>query len=29
MEKFTQLTSVAIPLDMDNLDTDQLMPKQF
>ena len=29
MEKFTQLTSVAIPLEMDNLDTDQLMPKQF
>lgn len=29
MEKFTQLTSVALPLDMDNLDTDQLMPKQF
>ena len=29
MEKFTTLCSVALPLDMDNLDTDQLMPKQF
>ena len=29
MEKFTKLTSAALPLDMDNIDTDQLMPKQF
>ena len=29
MEKFTTLTSVALPLDIDNCDTDQLMPKQF
>ncbi|MDO5530778.1 3-isopropylmalate dehydratase small subunit [Sutterella sp.] len=29
MEKFTALTAVAAPLPMDNLDTDQLMPKQF
>ena len=29
MEKFTTLTSIAMPLDIDNCDTDQLMPKQF
>ncbi len=29
MEKFTTLTTVAVSLNMDNLDTDQLMPKQF
>lgn len=29
MEKFTTLAAVAAPLPIDNLDTDQLMPKQF
>ncbi|MCI5895815.1 MAG: 3-isopropylmalate dehydratase small subunit [Candidatus Aphodousia sp.] len=29
MEKFSTLTAVAAPLPIDNLDTDQLMPKQF
>ena len=29
MEKFTQLTGVAAPLDMINVDTDMLIPKQF
>ncbi len=29
MEKLTLLTSVAAPLPIDNLDTDQIMPKQF
>ncbi len=29
MEKFNTLNSVAVSLNMDNLDTDQLMPKQF
>ncbi len=29
MEKFDQLEAVAAPIDIDNLDTDQLMPKQF
>lgn len=29
MEKFTTLQAVAAPIDIDNLDTDQLMPKQF
>lgn len=29
MEKFSTLTAVAAPIDIDNLDTDQLMPKQF
>ena len=29
MEKFTTLTTEAVSLNMDNLDTDQLMPKQF
>ncbi|QPC42345.1 3-isopropylmalate dehydratase small subunit [Kaustia mangrovi] len=29
MEKFTVLTGVAAPLDMINVDTDQIIPKQF
>ena len=29
MEKFSTLTAIAAPLPIDNLDTDQLMPKQF
>ena len=29
MEPFTQLSGIAVPLPIDNLDTDQLMPKQF
>ncbi len=29
MEKFTQLTGVAAPLDMINVDTDMIIPKQF
>lgn len=29
MEKFSTLTAVTAPLPIDNLDTDQLMPKQF
>lgn len=29
MEKFTQLTSLAMPLDRTNIDTDQIIPKQF
>lgn len=29
MEKFTQVTGAVIALDIDNLDTDQIMPKQF
>jgi 3-isopropylmalate/(R)-2-methylmalate dehydratase small subunit len=29
MEKFTTLTSVAMPLDRSNVDTDQIIPKQF
>lgn len=29
MEKLVNLTSVAVPLPIDNLDTDQIMPKQF
>jgi 3-isopropylmalate/(R)-2-methylmalate dehydratase small subunit len=29
MEKFTTLTSVAMPLDRANVDTDQIIPKQF
>lgn len=29
MEKFTQLTGVAAPLNMINIDTDMLVPKQF
>jgi 3-isopropylmalate/(R)-2-methylmalate dehydratase small subunit len=29
MEKFTKLTGVAAPLDRVNVDTDQIIPKQF
>jgi 3-isopropylmalate/(R)-2-methylmalate dehydratase small subunit len=29
MEKFTQLTGVAAPLDMVNVDTDKIIPKQY
>ena len=29
MEKFTKLTSPAAPLDMVNVDTDMIIPKQF
>jgi 3-isopropylmalate/(R)-2-methylmalate dehydratase small subunit len=29
MQKFTQLTGVAAPLEMDNVDTDMIIPKQF
>ncbi|MFZ1990944.1 MAG: 3-isopropylmalate dehydratase small subunit [Alphaproteobacteria bacterium] len=29
MEKFTQLTGVAAPLPMRNIDTDMIIPKQF
>lgn len=29
MEKFTSLTSVAVPLPMINVDTDMIIPKQF
>jgi 3-isopropylmalate/(R)-2-methylmalate dehydratase small subunit len=29
MEKFTSLTSLAAPLDRTNVDTDQIIPKQF
>lgn len=29
MEKLVRITSVALPLPADNLDTDQIMPKQF
>ncbi len=29
MEKFTRLTGVAAPLDMINVDTDMVIPKQF
>jgi len=29
MEKFTKLTAVAAPMDVANVDTDQLIPKQF
>jgi 3-isopropylmalate/(R)-2-methylmalate dehydratase small subunit len=29
MEKFTQLTSVAAPLPLINIDTDMIIPKQF
>ncbi|MDR3726415.1 MAG: 3-isopropylmalate dehydratase small subunit [Terracidiphilus sp.] len=29
MEKFTTLTSLAAPLDRSNVDTDQIIPKQF
>jgi 3-isopropylmalate/(R)-2-methylmalate dehydratase small subunit len=29
MEKFTTLTALAMPLDRTNVDTDQIIPKQF
>jgi len=29
MQAFTQLTAVAAPLDMNNVDTDMIIPKQF
>jgi 3-isopropylmalate/(R)-2-methylmalate dehydratase small subunit len=29
MQKFTQLTGVAAPLPMINVDTDMIIPKQF
>ena len=29
MEKFTKLTGVAAPMDMINIDTDMVIPKQF
>ena len=29
MEKFTTLTSKAIPLDIENIDTDQIIPARF
>jgi len=29
MEKLTQLTSTAIPLDIENIDTDQIIPARF
>ena len=29
MEKFTTLTSTAIPLDIENIDTDQIIPARF
>ena len=29
MEPFTQLTATAVPLGMDNVDTDMIIPKQF
>ena len=29
MQKFTQLTGVAAPLPMINIDTDKIIPKQF
>src|ERR1700704_1409978 len=29
MEKFTKLTGVAAPLNMINVDTDMIIPKQF
>ena len=29
MEKFTTLTSIVMPLDRTNVDTDQIIPKQF
>ncbi|MBK1667696.1 3-isopropylmalate dehydratase small subunit [Rhodovibrio sodomensis] len=29
MDKFTTLTGVAAPVDMDNVDTDMIIPKQF
>ena len=29
MQKFTKLTAVAAPMDASNIDTDQIIPKQF
>ena len=29
MDKFTSLTTGAVALEADNIDTDQIMPKQF
>ena len=29
MEKFTTLTGIVAPLDRANVDTDQIIPKQF
>ena len=29
MEKFTTLTSKAVPLDIENVDTDQIIPARF
>jgi 3-isopropylmalate/(R)-2-methylmalate dehydratase small subunit len=29
MQKFTTLTSVSLPLDRANVDTDAIIPKQF
>ncbi|HAT63949.1 MAG TPA: 3-isopropylmalate dehydratase small subunit, partial [Flavobacteriaceae bacterium] len=29
MEKFTKLTSTAIPLEVENVDTDQIIPARF
>lgn len=29
MQKFTQMVAVAAPMDMSNIDTDQIIPKQF
>ena len=29
MEKFTTHTGIAAPLDVANVDTDQIIPKQF
>ena len=29
MEKFTTLTGVAAPMDMINIDTDMVIPKQY
>ncbi len=29
MQKFTKLTAVAAPMDMINVDTDAIIPKQF
>ena len=29
MDKFTKLTSTAIPLPIENVDTDQIIPARF
>ena len=29
MDKFTTLTGVAAPLEIDNVDTDMIIPKQY